>query len=163
MFMKWKTCSMALADQNFQIYIYIADDDEDDRSLFTDAILEVDPCVVVKQAQNGMQLMQIIQTLSEPVPDVIFSDINMPKKSGFECLEEIRKNDGAIKQVKVIVLSTSNDPQDIEKALQLGADFYAVKLSSFDSLKLFLQDVLNMNWEISKTQELNFCNKKGIS
>lgn len=143
---------MALGNQNFQRYIYIADDDEDDRSLFTDAILEVDPSVVVKEAGDGMQLMQIIQTLSEPLPDVIFLDINMPKKSGFECLEEIRKNDGAIKEVKVIVLSTSNDPQDIERAMELGATFYAVKPSRFDTLKLFLEDVLNMNWEISKNK-----------
>jgi DNA-binding NarL/FixJ family response regulator len=144
---------MALGNQNFQRYIYIADDDEDDRSLFTDAILEVDPSVVVKEAGDGMQLMQIIQTLSEPLPDVIFLDINMPKKSGFECLEEIRKNDGAIKEVRVIVLSTSNDPQDIERAMELGATFYAVKPSRFDTLKLFLEDVLNMNWEISKSKK----------
>lgn len=144
---------MALANQNSQRFIYIADDDDDDRILFTEAILEVDPSVVLKEAQDGMQLMQIIETLSDPIPDVIFLDINMPKKSGFDCLREIRKQDGAIKDVKVIILSTSSDPEDIKKALELGATFYAVKPSRFDTLKLFLEEVLKMNWEISKDKK----------
>jgi DNA-binding NarL/FixJ family response regulator len=154
MFMELKKhLVMASVNQNSQRYIYIADDDEDDRALFTDAILEVDPFVVLKEAQDGMQLMHMLDALSDPLPDVIFLDINMPKKGGFDCLEEIRKQDGAIKDVKVIILSTSSDPQDIEKALELGATFYAVKPSRFDTLKVFLEEVLKMNWKISKSKK----------
>ncbi|PIF30495.1 response regulator receiver domain-containing protein [Flavobacterium sp. 9] len=144
---------MAAVNQNSHRYIYIADDDEDDRALFTDAILEVDPFIVLKEAQDGMQLMDMLDTLSDPLPDVIFLDINMPKKGGFDCLEQIRKQDGAIKDVKVIILSTSSDPEDIEKALELGATFYAVKPNRFDTLKIFLEDVLKMNWKISKNKK----------
>jgi len=44
------------------------------------------------------------------------------------------------------MFSTSSDPQDIEKALELGASFYAVKPSGFDTLKTFLAEVLQMDW-----------------
>ncbi|PIF34402.1 response regulator receiver domain-containing protein [Flavobacterium sp. 9] len=144
---------MSLINQNSHRYIYIADDDEDDRTLFTEAILEVDPFVILKEAQDGIELMHIVDTLSNPLPDIIFLDINMPKKDGFECLEEIRKQDGAIKDVKVIILSTSSNPEDIEKALELGATFYAVKPSRFETLKLFLEDVLKTNWEVLKNKK----------
>jgi len=136
---------MGLAEQNFHRYIYMADDDQDDRSLFMEAIHEVDPDVILKEARDGMELMDILLALSDPVPEVIFLDINMPKKNGFECLEEIRKCDGAIREVKVIMFSTSSDPQDIERALKLGATFYAVKPSRFDTLKEFLEQVLHMD------------------
>lgn len=137
---------MALTEENLNRYIYIADDDEDDRTFFTEAILEVAPDVILKQAQDGMELMDILSVLSDPLPEVIFLDINMPKKGGFDCLEEIRKHSGAVREVKVIMFSTSSDPKDIEKALELGATFYAVKPSRFDTLKSFLEQVLKMDW-----------------
>jgi len=137
---------MVLAEQNPHRHIYIADDDEDDRIFFSEAMLEVNPNVILKEAHDGAELMEILHTLSDPVPDVIFLDLNMPKKNGFDCLEEIRKLKGAVKEVKVIMFSTSSDPQDIEKALQLGASFYAVKPSGFDTLKSFLEQVLQMDW-----------------
>lgn len=137
---------MALSQQNFHRHIYIADDDQDDRIFFTEAMLEVNPDVILKEAQDGAELMEILHTLSDPLPEVIFLDLNMPKKNGFDCLEEIRKLKGAIREVKVIMFSTSSDPQDIEKALELGASFYAVKPSGFDTLKIFLAEVLQMDW-----------------
>lgn len=137
---------MALSQQNSQRHIYIADDDEDDRIFFTEAILEVDPDVILKEAQDGAELMEILHTLCDPLPEVIFLDLNMPKKNGFDCLEEIRKLKGAIREVKVIMFSTSSDPQDIDKALELGASFYAVKPSGFETLKAFLAEVLQMDW-----------------
>lgn len=141
-----KYTTMALAAENSHRHIYIADDDEDDRTFFLEAMLEVDPDVILKEAQDGAELMEILHTLSDPLPEVIFLDLNMPKKNGFDCLEEIRKLKGAIREVKVIMFSTSSDPQDIEKALELGASFYAVKPSGFDTLKSFLEQVLQIDW-----------------
>lgn len=144
---------MPQLNQDSRRYIYIADDDEDDRSFISEAILEVDPLIILREARDGMELMQIIDTLADPLPDVIFLDINMPGKGGFDCLQEIRKQDGHLKEVKVIMLSTSSDPLDIEKALELGANFYAVKPSRFDALKLFLEEVLHMDWKMAKIKK----------
>ena len=69
----------------------------------------------------------------------------MPRKTGFECLEEIRSQKGNLKEVSVIMFSTSNDPENIQKALEMGATCYAVKPSSFEKLKLLLEEILVMD------------------
>lgn len=144
---------MSLEKQNSLRYIFHADDDEDDRELFVDALREVDPSVILTQAEDGLQLMEILSTIKDPIPEILFLDINMPGKGGLECLEEIRKQEGGIKEINIIILSTSNDPQDIEKSLQLGASFYAVKPSQYDVLKLFVKDVLEIDWEMTDNRK----------
>ena len=144
---------MTLKKQNSQRYIYLADDDEDDRELFVEALGAVDPSVVLMQAEDGIQLMNILSSLSNPLPEILFLDINMPGKDGFECLEEIRKHEGSLKEIKVIIFSTSNDPWIIEKALDLGATFYAVKPNRFEVLKSFLDDVLRIDWEMAESKK----------
>jgi CheY-like chemotaxis protein len=144
---------MSLERQNSQRYIYLADDDADDREFFVDALSEVDPSVILTQAKDGLQLMDILSTIKDPIPEILFLDINMPGKSGFECLEEIRKKEGSLKEINIIILSTSNDPEDIEKALELGATFYAVKPARFDVLKSFVKEVLQIDWNMTQKIE----------
>ncbi len=153
MFRTKKDTAMSLERQNSQRYIYLADDDEDDRELFVDALREVDPSVILTQAGDGIQLMEILSTIKDPIPEILFLDINMPGKGGFECLEEIRKQEGSLKEINIIILSTSNDPQDIEKALELGATFYAVKPNRFDVLKSFVKDVLEIDWQMTENDK----------
>ncbi|MEL1254151.1 response regulator [Flavobacterium sp. DGU38] len=141
---------MSLAKQNSQRYIFHADDDEDDRELFVDVIREIDPSVILVQAGDGLQLMEILNTINDPIPEILFLDINMPGKGGFECLEEIRRQEGRVKELNIIILSTSNDPKDIEKSLELGANFYAVKPSQYDALRCFVKDVLDIDWEMTE-------------
>jgi len=137
---------MSLTTQNSQRYIFLADDDADDRELFSDALTEADPSAVLMEAEDGMKLMEIFSTIKDTVPDIVFLDINMPRKGGFECLEEIRKQKGRLQEIIIIMLSTSSDPEDIEKAMRLGASFYAVKPSCFDTLRTFVSEVLEMDW-----------------
>lgn len=144
---------MSLERQNSQRYIYLADDDEDDRELFVDALREVDPSVILTQAGDGVQLMEILSTIKDPIPEILFLDINMPGKSGFECLEEIRKQEGSLREINIIILSTSNEPQDIEKALELGATFYAVKPNRFEVLKSFVKDVLQIDFQMTENDK----------
>lgn len=133
---------------NSQRYIYLVDDDEDDCQLFVDAIHKVDPTIILTQIEDGKQLMDILQTSLVPFPEIIFLDINMPCINGFECLKEIRKQQGKMQAIKVVMPSTSNDPVDIEKAFRLGVNFYAVKPCRFDDLKCFLKEVLQIDWRI---------------
>lgn len=137
---------MAFKKHNFQRFIYLADDDQDDREFFADAVLEIDPGVILEQAPDGMHLMDELLALSpSELPEFIFLDINMPGKSGLECLEEIRNSEGSLKEVSVVMLSTSSDPAIIEKSMELGATFYAVKPSCFQRLKSLLEEVLSMS------------------
>ncbi|WP_163397348.1 response regulator [Flavobacterium fluviatile] len=132
--------------KNFQKVIVIADDDEDDRLLFFDAVEDLKLPVAVEAACDGQELLNTLDSSLERLPDMIFLDINMPIKNGFDCLEEIRSRDGGLKKVRIIMLSTSKSPHNIELSYKLGADFYAVKPSSFQGLKNLLQKVFEMDW-----------------
>lgn len=136
---------MTLKSNNPQRNIYLADDDDDDRTMFSEALHEIDSTVVLTQTKDGKQLMEILSDDPDPLPEVIILDINMPKVDGFECLEQIKQN-ANLKKLPVIMLSTSTDPDTIDKALELGATAYAVKPSSFDGLKSLIKNVLQMDW-----------------
>ena len=137
---------MAFENYNSKRFIYMADDDSDDREFFADALSEIDLDVILKQEHDGMHLMDSLLTLSESeLPDFIFLDINMPGKTGLECLQEIRNLSGGLKEVNIVMLSTSSDPENIRRASELGATFYAVKPSCFERLKSLLEEVLSMN------------------
>jgi CheY-like chemotaxis protein len=128
--------------QNAQRIIYLADDDEDDRVLFLDALQDLNLSVGLLQASDGQQLLNALYD-AEHLPEVIFLDINMPGKNGFDCLTEIRNAQGDLKKVKVIMFSTSSSPSNIKLSDELGADFYAVKPSTYKGLKDILIQVLD--------------------
>lgn len=73
-----------------------------------------------------------------PVPDLLILDLKMPKKSGFDVLEWVR-NSPEYKSLRVIILSSSDDPGDVKRAYQLGATSYFVKSISFDELIHYLR------------------------
>lgn len=137
---------MILPNQKSQKNIYLADDDIDDREMFAEVLLELDSSVILKQAEDGKQLMEILQFSPSPLPDVVFLDLNMPKQNGFECLKQIRNHDGHLKNLNIVIFTTSSDQNDMAKAFALGANFYAVKPSTFSELRSFVRDVLQIDW-----------------
>lgn len=139
-----------------QKIIYIADDDEDDRSLFFDAVLDLKLPSAVTAAEDGMQLLDMLSHSLNCLPEIIFLDINMPGKNGFSCLEEIRSAGGKLKKVKIVMFSTSSNPENIELSYELGADFYAVKPNTFLGLKNLLQKIFEMDWGSVERNERQF-------
>lgn len=119
-------------------HVLLADDDEDDRSLFTEAVQALDQDIKVTLAENQPSLLMFMD--SEIVPEVIFLDVNMPMKSGLDCLKAIKSNINYINSA-VVMYSTSNHSKDIDAAYTEGADFYMIKPSNYDTLLEILKSL----------------------
>lgn len=122
--------------------VLLADDDPDDRDLFVEAINEYN--VDVDSVWNGVQLMKKLDR-NENLPDFIFLDLNMPEKGGKECLQEIRGHE-KLKDIPVIIYSTSSSKKDIDETFELGANLYITKPSSFSELRKTVKEIMSLDW-----------------
>lgn len=132
--------------QNDYIYIILADDDKDDRLFFTDAFSELKINTKVDTFNDGVELMNYLNKEGALLPNVLFLDLNMPKKTGIECLNEIKAN-SKMSEIAVVIYSTSASEEDIEKTFVLGANIYIKKPDSFKKLKQVLSEVVSINWQ----------------
>jgi CheY-like chemotaxis protein len=125
--------------------IFLADDDLDDRILFQEALKEVCQKTKLTTANDGQHLMEILYETVPPPPDVIFLDLNMPRKDGFECLDEIKHTE-KLKDIPIVVFSTSSEEKTIERVYARGAHYYIRKPGTFVNLKKTIEKVLTINW-----------------
>ncbi|MFT5382748.1 MAG: CheY-like chemotaxis protein [Saprospiraceae bacterium] len=129
------------------LHILFADDDVDDRFFFERALREIPIENKLTTVRDGEQLMDYLSGDLEQLPDVIFLDLSMPRKSGFECLEEIRENE-KLKDMPIVMLSTSytsdtNYEQSIIAILyKMGAQDFIRKPGEFAKLKQEIHDAL---------------------
>mgnify|MGYP001176838533 FL=1 len=124
------------------LHVILADDDESDRSNFTEALEESRIRTVVHVVNDGVALMELLNLEDTPVPHLLFLDLNMPRKNGLTCLKEIRSND-KLKDVAVAIYSTSSYEKDIDETFHHGANVYIKKPTDFDTLKKVLHKVLS--------------------
>jgi len=125
--------------------ILMADDDKDDQELFKEAVSKTNIPAEVTTVDNGKELMKNLKDESQPNPDIIFLDINMPLKNGRECLEEI-KNDENLKDIPTVIYTTSTDDKDIKDTFKTGANLYLAKPNSFNALVLLLKKIFTLKW-----------------
>src|SRR3954464_3276372 len=111
--------------------IVFADDDFDDVTLLVEAFEKKCTDVNFTIAGDGIVLLDTLKTV--PAPDFIILDINIPFINGKECLKRIR-SEHAIKEVPVMMYSTSNNKTDIEESFLNGANYYVVKPNSVAAL-----------------------------
>ena len=126
--------------------IVLADDDSDDCLLFEDALKELAHNIKLTTTNDGMELMDYLDETVPPPPDVIFLDLNMPRKSGYECLEEI-KSTPRFKDIPVIIFSTSSQQEVIDRVYDEGASLYVRKPGSFPKLKQAIEKILAMDYK----------------
>ena len=127
-------------------YVVLADDDEDDRSFFVEAFEELKIQTKVEIYKDGVALMEALIHLDSILPNILFLDLNMPKKSGIECLKEIKNNE-RFNDIAIAIYSTSASEEDIEDTFVSGANIYIKKPNNFNTLKKILSDVVTMNWQ----------------
>jgi len=136
-----------------KISIVLADDDEDDRLFFKEAIEQLNLNSDLNLVENGNQLMKYLEDLNSPLPDLVFLDLNMPRKGGLECLREIRSSK-KLKGLTVAIYSTSSSEEDIEECFVRGANIYINKPNNFESIKSVLLKVISTNYQYN-TSSLN--------
>ena len=109
-----------------KINILLADDDIDDRQFFDMALQEIPLSTQLKTVENGQRLMEFLKDNESELPFAIFLDINMPRKTGSECLVAI-KNDQRLKHIPIIMYSTSLHYDVVDLLYENGAHYYLQK------------------------------------
>lgn len=134
--------------------IFYADDDPDDIEYFTDAVRDI---MEGADLHTHMRAELLIFALKNPPPvaEILFLDLNMPGKNGFQVLKELRSTE-QFKQLPIVILSTSTDQATIDKTRELGASYYLPKPNSYSSLKQSIQYVLNIDWPNFAPNRENF-------
>jgi CheY-like chemotaxis protein len=111
---------------------FLIDDDVDDQEIFMMALSQIGiqfECTVVNNGNDGL-----LKLKKEPVlPDYIFLDLNMPRMNGKECLKELKKNE-RLRNIPVIIYTTSSSKSDIADTLKLGAAGFITKPFSLKEL-----------------------------
>ena len=122
------------------ITILLADDDEEDRLMTKDALTESRLANDVRFVADGEELTDYLfrrgayaEPDTAPRPGLILLDLNMPKKDGREVLVEI-KSDPDLRQIPVVVLTTSKTGEDIVRTYALGVNSFITKPVTFDGL-----------------------------
>jgi CheY-like chemotaxis protein len=129
--------------------IFLADDDEDDRLIFHEAITEINKSVEVVEAGDGVKLLEKLSN-TEKLPDLIFLDLNMPVKNGKDVLRSI-KADKRLCNIPVVIYSTSTNPSDIEETYSSGASLYLEKPYSMSGMMMSLEKILSIDWSSGST------------
>ncbi|MEP7236785.1 MAG: response regulator [Ferruginibacter sp.] len=126
-----------------QLNILLADDDMDDCHFFKEALETLPQITQLTIVHDGDALINYLSANTDRLPHVLFLDINMPRKNGFECLSEI-KNDDKLKDLPVIMFSTSGAQDKINILFKNGADVYIRKPSNFAQLVQVIHHALPM-------------------
>ncbi len=115
--------------QSYPLQLLLADDDDDDCFLFEEALSEIPVTTQLTTVHNGEQLMQLLTKTTDTLPHLLFLDLNMPRKNGFQCLNEIKQNE-KLKNLPVIIFSTSCQDDVAEQLYKEGA--MQVKIDGVD-------------------------------
>jgi CheY-like chemotaxis protein len=136
------------------ISVLIVDDDADDKELFMEVIQEINSEIRLLSAADGQEALKVLEQ-AEQLPDFIFLDLNMPRMDGKECLKRIKSNE-RLKDIAVIIYSTSKLASDIEETQKLGATFFLTKPTKIEVMMATISFIIQPNNRDSKSAEKGF-------
>ncbi|MFL5336902.1 MAG: response regulator [Geminicoccaceae bacterium] len=137
------------------VTILMADDDEDDRELTRDALPDPRLAKQMKFVVDGQDLIDYLRRQGPyaersddaPRPGIILLDLNMPRKDGREALAEI-KADESLREIPVVVLTTSSDEEDVTRTYALGANSFITKPVTHSGLIEVMRSLTNYWLEV---------------
>jgi CheY-like chemotaxis protein len=133
-----------------QVNIYLAEDDTDDQIFFEKVLSELSVSAKLKIFSDGKELMQYLVSNSnaDNSKSILFLDLSMPNKTGFECLIEIKENE-KLKDLQVVMITCSLTKSiDFEQYMittltRMGANGFIRKPDSFEELKSIVETTIN--------------------
>jgi CheY-like chemotaxis protein len=137
----FKLITVTTKQQHALLNILLVDDDIDDIYFFDIALKELPVSTHLTIVNDGEQLMNYLSENLEHLPDILFLDLNMPRKNGFECLEEIRLIE-KLKQLPIIIFSTSFEQGVVNILYKNGAQYFIRKPSDFSQFKKLIHQSL---------------------
>jgi CheY-like chemotaxis protein len=127
-------------DKKYKIKVLMADDDEDDRLMTKEALDETPLGSNLRFVEDGEELLDYLFQRNKysdpgkaPRPDLILLDLNMPKKDGREALKEIKESP-ELRNIPVVVLTTSKAEEDIYRTYELGVNSFISKPVTFEGM-----------------------------
>lgn len=144
------------------VTILMADDDADDRVLTEEALKECGLAVDLRFVADGEELMDYLfrrgrypHPETAPRPGLILLDLNMPRKDGREALRDIKAED-SLRQIPVVVLTTSKADEDVHQSYDLGANSFISKPATFDELVTTMRAIAEYWFSVSTAP---YCDK----
>lgn len=122
------------ASTDIPIKVLLAEDDIDDRYFFEKVLKSLPVSTELAIVEDGVKLMSYLAENSEKLPDILFLDLNMPRKNGTECLSEIKQNE-RLKHIPVIIFSTHKHGKDSDILYEKGAHYYIRKTDMIELAK----------------------------
>jgi len=134
--------------------VLLVDDDPDAGFLMQKALLELPFRVQLAYLEDSAALLAEVMLQQ---PDLIFMDINMPKKNGIECLGELQR--AQLGHIPVVVYSSSEQSGLVASAYEAGATLYFRKPSSFRGMVQSLETILSLDWQDPAAITRRYCNE----
>lgn len=143
---KWHTDSIALVD-----------DDEDDGLIFKEVIHEIAPFINLQVISDSRELIPSLEIMSA---NLLFLDLDMPYRSGLQCIKDIRGNH-QLNNLPIIICSSTLRPATIQTAYDIGANLYLIKPPFFKAYKSAVAQILELDWtEAEKIKAHQFINNQ---
>jgi CheY-like chemotaxis protein len=118
----------------------LIDDDPDDAELFSEALSTITPSITFHHSEDGQMAFEFLSAPGSQRPDLIFLDLNMPGMNGWQCLKKL-KDDLWLKDIPVLMYSTSSYQKDKEMAKDMGAVGFITKPSEYRMLQKILGQI----------------------
>ena len=137
-----------------KIKMLLVEDNEDERLFIKEGFLQTGLYEIVGEAENGNEVLELLNKSLVPTPDVILSDLNMPGKNGYEVIIGIKTNN-SLSHLPVAILTTAPLKPFAERCKQLGACAYFTKPDTFLEYKKFAEEIYRDLKDCLNNEKLN--------